>query len=151
MKSNATIGLWTNRGLSIEEIKLLEEKYNSGQLFPKAIREYLFLAGGRNNLGLDVYKNINEMQIQSAKVLKHYDNHINRPYFVISQYDNCMQFAFIYLDEVDEDPKVYNCYVDYIEDGVEFIEPIVQKRFVAMIDAYVKGRLINSKFYKSEG
>jgi len=33
------------RPISIEEIEALEQKYNNGKLFPKVLRELLYLAG----------------------------------------------------------------------------------------------------------
>ena len=149
VQDNPTIGMWTNEGLSLEEINELENKYNRGDSFPTAIREYLYLAGRFSNLALDHYGSFDKMQIEATDSLEMYQVNIERPYFVISQYDNCMQFTFIYLDDIEEDPKVYNCYVDYIEDGVEFITSTAKRRFVAMINAHVEVSLVDAKYYKS--
>ncbi len=49
---------WENKGVTIEAIQELETKYNKGNPFPVAIREFLFLAGEDNTIGFDTHHSI---------------------------------------------------------------------------------------------
>lgn len=53
IKENVKLRSFINRGFSIDKIKHIESKYNHGKEFPKAFREFLFLAGDFNNFGFD--------------------------------------------------------------------------------------------------
>lgn len=121
-----TLRNWSNEGLNLDEINILEQKYNSNKEFPKALREYLYIAGRQSNLGdIDTGLGYDWMQKTAKKELDEIGKIIERPFFVISQLDACTQFGFIYLDEPSEDPIKYNCYAhkSYWDDGTNFIEP----------------------------
>ncbi|HNF48266.1 MAG TPA: SMI1/KNR4 family protein [Chitinophagales bacterium] len=100
-----------NRGLTVLQIEELEKKYNNGNPFPKAYREFLVIAGEYPNLGAHYdAPGYDWMQEEARNELEECNKTIDRPFFVIDQLDGCTQFSFIYLDETDEDPKVYHCH-----------------------------------------
>jgi len=95
------------KGISIEEILELEQLYNDGVVFPKVLRELLFLAG-ENCIILDygVYDDQFELQlVERGYLLDFYNLTIDRNYFFIdlAAHGNPI---FVYLDEGD-DPKLY--------------------------------------------
>lgn len=139
-KGNAT---FYKKGISIEEIEKLEQEFNNGDKFPIAYREYLFLAGDTNALYLDEGNGHKWMQETSKNNIEEYNLDIGRPFWVISQVDNCMQFSFIYLDELEDNPKVYICYVDYIED---FIAPIKQGNLIDLIETYLIAAISDANY-----
>lgn len=99
-----------SEGLSISEIEKLEKKYNKGKVFPKAFREYLFLAGEYFNGGFDTLgEGLDELQELAKEELGVTGAKINRPFFVFDQLTGCEYFVFIYLDEDEDDPKTYVC------------------------------------------
>ena len=104
----------TNKPISIEEILELEKQFNDGKLFPKALRELLFLAGGSCEL-LDytIFKQ-KELQEFIIENLKEDGLEIKRPYYVLEAYDAGSRFYFVYLDEGDN-PMVYMAKNDYEE------------------------------------
>lgn len=125
MLKNPTLRNWSNEGLAIDEIKILEQKYNTNKEFPKSLREYLYIAGRQSNLSdIDTGLGYDWMQETAKKELNECGKSIERPFFVISQLDACTQFSFIYLDELSEDPIKYNCFAheSYWDDDTNFIE-----------------------------
>ena len=107
---------FTNRGITIDEIIQLEQKYNNGKFFPKALRELLFLAGDFCYFLEYGASNSQEKLQQFVRRLMLDDNiQIDRPFFAIdvyNAYDNCL---IVYLDEGDN-PNVYE--VHYEEGNV---------------------------------
>ena len=144
-KGNRT---FAREGISVEEIEEIETEFNNGMRLPSSFREYLFLAGKRNATALDNGNGLKWMQSFGKETLDLYEVNIERPFFVISQWDNCMMFTFIYLDENSENPKVYLCYVDYIEDGEEFIRVIDDKGFSNFIEDHITVAISDSKHLK---
>ena len=132
-----SIGGWETKGLSINQIVELENKYNNGNKFPVAYREYLYIGGESHGLRLDEGKGFDWLYEMAQKELDENGQSIDRPYFVIDQLDACEQFGFIYLDESEEDPIVYICKPPYVQDGFNLIEPYEQKQLSNVIDALI--------------
>jgi len=109
MKKHPTILGFTNRGLPMTEIESLEQKYNTGKPFPKAFREFLFLAGDFDNTGIQ-FDDFDYLQEGSRDTLKHANKEIKRPFFAFDHINDCEHFGFFYLDDKDDDPKVYVCH-----------------------------------------
>lgn len=101
--------------ISLQEIETLEQLYNNGNTFPKALRELLFLAGnycyvldyGWNETEEEIQ---NELQISARKWLLKYNKNISRPFFVIDVYNGPEQFLYVYLDE-GNNPFVYQAFL----------------------------------------
>lgn len=137
--------LWgdKSRGLTLERIKELEQKLNSGKEFPKAFREYLFLGGDFNHLGFDDQdgthsngEDLIALKDYYKEKMHEYKVSLNRPYVILdSLYGEC--FTFIYLDEGD-DPRTYIFGVNpkYRKDG-EMIFPVPEKTFSELINRLV--------------
>lgn len=94
-----------NRGFSIDKIKQIESKYNHGKEFPKAFREFLFLAGDFNNFGFDDIDGIEALQEYAKEDMEMAGQTLNRPFFAFDVLDS--MYSVILLDEINEDPKVY--------------------------------------------
>lgn len=105
-------GLEKNEPLVINEILELEQLYNQGNPFPKALRELLFLAGRDCNvLDYGWHDTQQEIQEEAREWLTERGLSISRPFFVIDVYNGGEQFLFIYLDENLEDPEVQDAYL----------------------------------------
>lgn len=128
---------WDTEGMSMTEITDLEALYNGGNPFPKVYREYLYIGGKMNGIGLDEAHGYEWLYNKSREMLTEHDQEINRPFFVIDQLDACEQFGFFYLDENVDDPIVYNCMPPYVEDGFPLIEPYGQYQFSKVLDALI--------------
>ncbi len=129
---------WKTTGLTIDEIKNLEQKYNGGQPFPKAYKEYLYLAGKISGISLDTAFGFDWLQETSKKILEEYGQEIKRPYFVIDQLDGCEQFGFFYLDENKEDPLIYNCTPTQVEEGDPLISKYKQGEFTKVVKSLIE-------------
>lgn len=90
-----------NKPYTISEIEALELLYNNNNPFPKALREYLFLAG-RYCWLLGGSK---EEQIALREQLAYFGLEITRPFYVL--YYDGETFDIVYLDEEEDDPKYY--------------------------------------------
>lgn len=95
----------------MNQLNQLEQLYNSGSLFPKALRE-LLLIGGNTCYALNHlwYKTQQEIQSSSREWLIEYNTIIERPFFVIDVYNVGIPFYYIYLDE-GENPTVYKTFI----------------------------------------
>lgn len=103
---NPVLNRWINRPLSIQKIEELEEKFNDGRVFPKAFREYLYLAGDFNNFAFDdLGENLADFQDKAGKDLEIAGQKVDRPFFAFDVYNS--QYSVIFLDERDDDPAVY--------------------------------------------
>jgi hypothetical protein len=137
-----------NRGMSLAEIEKLEQEYNQGRPFPKAYREFLYLAGEFCNLGTGI-SDYDRMQEMAREEVAASGKTIGRPYWVTDQLDRCEQFGFIYLDEDTEDPVIYNCYAEksyHKESG--FIAPRPQGTFSKYIESHIDDVLLTESFRK---
>lgn len=123
VKDNLKINNFINRGFSEEKIQKIESEYNKGNKFPKAFREFLYLAGDFNNFGFDDIEGILKLQELAKEELEITGAKIERPFFVFHQLSGCEYFTFIYLDENTADPKTYICSPYYKSTpGEEFIK-----------------------------
>lgn len=96
-----------NDPISLSEIANLEQLYNNGQVFPKALRELLFLAGTYCYvLDYGAFDTQQEMQDFVRELLEEDNISIERPFFVIDVYNCGSQFLYVYLDEGDN-PAVH--------------------------------------------
>jgi hypothetical protein len=111
------------KGWNITQIEALEAQYNEGKLFPRAFREYLFLAGDFGNTGV-VNEDWDWVRGRSDGNLKYFGYKLDRPYFVFEDYDS--QYFIFYLDETDEDPIVYILDPFNYHNGSE---PLVRRTF----------------------
>ncbi len=106
VEENKTINDFTNEPMSLDEIEKLEAKYNNGKEFPLAFREFLFLAGEFNNFNFDdLGDGMDELQDLINEELVEAGQEVDRPFFAFSVYDS--QYSVIFLDDNNEDPKVY--------------------------------------------
>jgi hypothetical protein len=91
--------------ISLQEIEQLEQLYNNGGTFPRALRELLFLAG-KSCYVLDygIYNTQEKMQEFVRRRITATNRVINRPFFAVDTYNGSDQFIFVYLDEGDNPP-----------------------------------------------
>ncbi|HEX8574882.1 MAG TPA: SMI1/KNR4 family protein [Flavobacterium sp.] len=124
---------WPNKGLSISQIEDLEKKYNRGREFPKAFREFLYLAGENNNFAFDdLGEGLDELQELAKEELEMAGQKVDRPFFAFSVYNSC--YYVIFLDETKEDPKVYLIMPFLAEGGSE---PLIKSNgwdFTALVN-----------------
>lgn len=107
-----------NEPISLSEIEQLEQLYNNGLPFPKALRELLFLAGDYCNvLEYGVYDTRQEIQEDFQDDLVRLNKTLSRPYFVIECHLGAV-YSFVYLDEGDN-PLLYYC--NLYEDESEWL------------------------------
>jgi hypothetical protein len=91
-----------------DEIISLENTYNNGQLFPKALRELLYIAGEYCyvfDYGLNDTQT--ELQADVRENLVDFNLSIVRPFYAVDIYGYGSTFLFVYLDEDAEDPIIY--------------------------------------------
>lgn len=106
--------------ISLEEIEHLEQLYNNGIPFPKALRELLYLAGNDCYvLDYGMYDSQELMQIAVREWMVNYNRSLTRPFFAIDVYNAEGQFLYVYLDEGDN-PFVYQAYLPTRSDIVPF-------------------------------
>lgn len=122
------------RGISLNQIEELEELYNNGKLFPKALRELLFVTGDScYALNRIWYKNQQEIQTASKQWLIEYNVIIEKPFFVIAAYSIGESFSFVYLDE-GENPFVHQTYLPHNT-------KMVLRNLNQTLSAYVNSRI----------
>ncbi len=90
--------------MSLVEISELEIKFNQGSNFPKAFREYLFLAGKWSGEGV-VNNDFEDIREDCDEDMEYWGYSLDRPYFVFDQLDS--QYSIFYLDDDKEDPLIY--------------------------------------------
>ncbi|HFK5508305.1 hypothetical protein [Elizabethkingia anophelis] len=123
VKDNPALKGFRNEPMTITEISKLESKYNQGKEFPKAFREFLFLAGNFNCYHFDdLGEGLDQLQQYAKEELEATGTKIDRPFFVFTQLTGCEYFVFIYLDENEENPKTYVCSPYYKSSNEEFIK-----------------------------
>ncbi|MGR3855157.1 SMI1/KNR4 family protein [Chryseobacterium indologenes] len=129
LKENPTIHGRTIKGVSEVEIAKAETKFNIK--FPKAYKEFLFLAGESRGLlpimgttdletiSSDWHHEIMQEELDETTLNKQ----LIRPFWLFAESNECEVFYFFYLDENTEDPKVY--LVNYgNQDRTKVIEPL---------------------------
>lgn len=113
MENTPKISWKINEPMTIEEIQDLEQKFNDNNPLPKALREFLFLAGHYNNTHFDTWPDIETMQSKALQEMQDIGELIERPIFVFSQHNSFESFLFVYLDEDQNDPEVYVYSADF--------------------------------------
>ena len=147
MKENPSIDKdYPMRGLSLDGITELELKLNNGLPFSKAFREFLFLGGDFNDLGIgpgyDIDFNLKngEDYIQQMEVYKGLMQKqglsIDRPYIIFNPGDDS-SFDFIYLDEGDNPRPQYFYISDSLMANESRIGDFPEKTFSELIDRLV--------------
>lgn len=134
-----TNDLFKVRGISETEIVLLEQTWNSGNPFPKVLKELLFLAGefcicfsyGPNDTQ-------NDYQLWIRGHMAYMSRVISRPFYALHYYGG-IDFLFIYLDEGDN-PMIYQAspYVDEV-DWIKNLNINVKDYIGASIDRIKRG------------
>ncbi|MBB6371505.1 hypothetical protein [Chryseobacterium shigense] len=105
VKENHQLRNFVNRGFSLDKIKQIEQKFNNNKEFPKAFREFLFLAGDFNNFGFDDIDGIIKLQEYAKEDMEMAGQTLNKAFFAFDVLDS--MYSVILLDETNEDPKVY--------------------------------------------
>lgn len=106
VQENPKINRFSNEPMSLVDIGELEKKYNKGKEFPKAFREFLFLAGNFNCYSFDdLGDGLDTLQELAKEELEMAGQKVDKPFFAFSVYNS--QYSVIFLDETKEDPKVY--------------------------------------------
>ena len=137
--NNPVLDGFKNRPLSIEKIEKLEKKYNKGKEFPKAFREFLFLAGDFNNFAFDdLGEGLDKLQEIANKELDRTNQKVDRPFFAFDVYDSC--YSVIFLDETNDDPNVYHIDVYGAKEGAV---PLVQIPTGGFKENYTFTELVN--------
>lgn len=116
LQATPKIGIREMKGVSGDEIKKVEQKFNIQ--FPLAYSEFLFLAGEScgalpimdtsdlATISSDWHYEIMQDEIKETEL----NNILIRPFWLFAESNGCEQFYFFYLDE-GNDPTVY--LVDY--------------------------------------
>jgi len=95
------------KGMTLPEIEGLELEMNKGKPFPKALREFLFIGGVSNKLGINTPKNFKTFRDSFDKEIRKRGEDITQPYFVFDNDNDGKTFGIIYLNEGD-DPQPWN-------------------------------------------
>lgn len=102
-------------GISISEIQQLEQTWNGGKEFPKSLRELLYLAGKKCYcVDYNIWESQQEMQVGLREMMQDDGHSFSRPFYIVDNYGGD-QFCFVYLDEDQNDPKVY----EYVGDALD--------------------------------
>ncbi|AXG73629.1 hypothetical protein DVK85_05040 [Flavobacterium arcticum] len=105
-----TKSYWFNTPIPETEITALEDLYNNGAPFPKALQELLYLAGDYCYvLDYGINESQQELQEDVRELINEYGKQITRPFYAVDVYNGNDQCLFIYLDEGD-DPFVHEGY-----------------------------------------
>lgn len=124
------------KGLSLETIAELEQKFNNGNPFPKVLKELLYLAGEDCYvLAYDIDPTMKDMQDNVRELFTAYNRPtFTRPFFVLDVYNFSSGFTYMYLDEGDNPPlyyfefeniKIFNLkcnLVEYINEGIDRVK-----------------------------
>ena len=138
VKNNPVIN-FKNEPMAISDIEKLEKKYNKGNEFPKAFREFLFLAGDFNNFAFDdLGEGMDKLQEIANKELDRTNQKVDRPFFAFDVYDSC--YSVIFLDETNDDPNVYHIDVYGAKEGAV---PLVQIPTGGFKENYTFTELVN--------
>ncbi len=106
LDETSELNTFVTKGISLEGIVSLEDKYNNGELFPKAFREYLFI-GGEQEGTFTVSDDWEMLREDFQESLEGNNFTLDRSVFVFDMEDGGNVFLFFYLDEDKEDPDVY--------------------------------------------
>lgn len=113
-----------NQGLTITEIETLEQTWNTGGTFPQALRELLFLAGAYCHiLDYNIHEDQQEMQEEIREAMQLRGDSFSRPFYIIDNYGGD-QFLFVYLDEDQTNPMVYEYVPGALDRGRPLDRPL---------------------------
>ncbi|WP_452602933.1 SMI1/KNR4 family protein [Pontimicrobium sp. MEBiC06410] len=145
MKNTPNVFNITNEGVSEEDILKFEEDYQV--MFPKAYKEFLYLAGKYCNLGIDNCQLDYNLESQNnvKKTLKKANLKIEGgEFWVISELDGGEQFDFFHFNDPDaedpENPPVYASHPAYLDEGGDLKRKIANS-FSEFIDNIIKKSL----------
>ncbi len=111
LKKNNSLGVVTDRPMTLLEIEQLEQLYNNGNQMPIPLRELLFLAG-KFCSAIDIGRPSSfEGQIEVRQWLTNKNKTISRPFFGFDPMD-FNQFSLVYLDDPRPDPMVYHVTIE---------------------------------------
>ena len=132
---------WTIQPITLTEITQLEALYNNGQLFPKALRELLYLAGNYCYvLSMGSCDTQQQMQELVRNQIDIANKEITSPFMVIDIYNESDQFLFIYLNGSDN-PTVYEAeYYETNENWIELIADSLSGYIEILIQKVKEGR-----------
>lgn len=95
------------KGIPETEIAQLEQLYNNSNPFPVVLKELLFLAGNFCYvLDYGIYDTQQDLQDGIREFMIINNRSISRPFYVFDVYGG-YNFLFIYLDEGEENPSMY--------------------------------------------
>lgn len=130
---------FVHKGVSMERILAMEQTYNNGNPFPRALRELLYLAGDYcrylDSAGADTAE---ELQEEARVALTRNNMTISRPFYCIDTMGGYSMaiFTIIYTDVTDDDPML--CDVDYVDKTITEYEK-------SSISVLINSRIINVK------
>lgn len=107
---------WNPEGMSLEDIENLEQMLNEESSFPKVFREFLFIGGKYDGLGINgpIDGAYDRMTKKGNLLMQERGIQVNRPFIIYHSFEGKV-FSFIYLDEGD-DPQPWNLSVDKADD-----------------------------------
>lgn len=133
---NNVLNRFVNKGLSLTAIEEMERQFFQARPFPKAFREYLFLAGDFCNFGFDDIEGIIELQQYLQEDLKRSGQQLPHNLFAFSVYDS--QYSVISLVETEEDPVIYLLSPFLAKSGEEPLLKPNGWRFTALVDERIR-------------
>ncbi|WP_293303068.1 hypothetical protein [Pedobacter sp. UBA4863] len=127
--------------ISLQEIQQLEILYNTGNPFPIALKELLFLAGQFCYvLDYGVFENQQQMQEFVRSEMAEENKSLSRPFFVIDVYNLGDQFIFVYLDEGNNPPTYEGHYYASNQGWISQVTPTLSGLINHGIDRVKQGR-----------
>ncbi|MBL7835968.1 MAG: hypothetical protein JNM67_00485 [Bacteroidetes bacterium] len=114
-----SLGGFVHKGVSMERILALEQTYNNGNPFPRALRELLYLAGDYcrylDKAGADTAE---ELQEEARAKLTFAGMTINRPFYCIDTMGDyaAARFVILYTDTTNDNPML--CTVNYADNTI---------------------------------
>ncbi|MGH1385823.1 hypothetical protein [Kordia sp.] len=141
LRDNPQIDGLIDEGIQETEILQLEQLYNSGNPFPKVLKELLYLAGNFCNfLDFSIYDSQQEMQDEERSELTSlYSVTISRPHYFIDLSSHGRP-VFMYLDEGDNPPlyQILNnpTQANYTENGKGSLKSLIEARIGLHLEGY---------------
>ncbi|PTX60505.1 hypothetical protein C8N46_106150 [Kordia periserrulae] len=138
LKDNIVLNKVRIEGISTEAILDLETKYNNSNPFPKAFREYLYLAGKISGTGI-VWNDWEMLQEDLQEFFETFNYSIGRPIFPFNKRDGGSIFSFFYLDEDKDDPDCYHLMSgDYVGEKSPVIRSSNNYTFSGLINEAIR-------------
>ena len=112
-----------DKGIPVSVIEALEQYWNKGNPFPKALRDLLFLAGESCNfLEYNFYDSQHHMQLECRDEMEDSDHLFDRPFYIL-EHHSCGSFLLIFLDEDQVNPMLYQFNWSK-QNGLPFASPL---------------------------